>query len=252
MNVNAKDETDADPTARRPAVRGCAWRLLFVALLGTAVYFVHPWLFLLTGRWLDAGQPPRRTEAVYVLGGNLETRPFAAAAIYRAGLAEEVFVPRVADVDDLGPFVPPHELTRNMLMRLGVGPEDITILDRGIWNTYDEAQALQEHLDRHGDRTVAIVTDSFHARRVAWTFRKVLGPDSRAVTVYSISSDELAGDRWWKNRKGFETYLAEYLRLGFYWARYGSGLWWLSAGAVAVVAIVFWRRRRRQVAAANA
>src|SRR5262245_49465794 len=71
--------------------------------------------------WI-VSDPVSRADAVVVLGGGLETRPFVAAELWRRGLADKILISqgpeeRAASVGS----IPPHsELNREMLLKLGV------------------------------------------------------------------------------------------------------------------------------------
>ena len=85
-------------------------------------------------------------DAVVVLGGGLETRPFAAADLYKKGLAKQILISAVrpSPAEKLE-IVPSHvELNRAVLLKLGVPPEAIVSFGNGVSNTYEEARALAE------------------------------------------------------------------------------------------------------------
>ena len=44
------------------------------------------------GRWLNVGQPPQASDYAMVLNGDPETRPFAAADLYRQGIAKRILI----------------------------------------------------------------------------------------------------------------------------------------------------------------
>jgi hypothetical protein len=59
------------------------------------LFVLHPWLLPLAGAYLDVSEPPRAVDDVLVLGGGRDTRPFVAAALYKAGLAQRILLPTV-------------------------------------------------------------------------------------------------------------------------------------------------------------
>src|SRR5581483_11739959 len=82
-----------------------------------AAWAGRAWLLPRAARWLNGGQLPRRCDYVLVLPGGEDTRPFAAAALVRAGLAGQVLIPRTrssSDVED-GIRRPTHEIIRAVL-----------------------------------------------------------------------------------------------------------------------------------------
>ena len=219
--------------------------LLGAAVLAAAALWLTAPLWLpAAGCWLDAGQTPRRCDCVMVLGGGLDIRPFAAAAIYRAGLARKVLISDAND-GEVESFRPPEvELTRQVLLRRGVGADDIVVIGRRNASTYDEARHLAEFLQAHPARRVLIVTHGFHTRRAAWIFRRCLAGQPVEVAVTGVPDERFQLATWWRSEAGFVTVLGENLKLLGYLARYGSAWFWLGLavpGAV-IIAILVWRR----------
>ena len=84
-----------------------------------------------------------------VLGGGEETRPFAGAALLRAGFADRALVARVAPLPaDLAKVAAESsEINRRVLVARGVEPSRVTVLPGAAKTTYDEATALKRFLD---------------------------------------------------------------------------------------------------------
>ena len=63
------------------------------------------------------------------------------------------------------------------------------------------------------------MTDLFHTRRAARTFRGLL-PDT---TIYLSAAPDPNYDasRWWQTEEGLVAVFNEVIKLVFYWARYG-------------------------------
>jgi uncharacterized SAM-binding protein YcdF (DUF218 family) len=193
---------------------------LVVALL-VGAYLARGRLLPAVGRFLDVSEPPRPVDVVLVLGGAANDRPFVAAALVRAGLAERVLVPTVKpsaeNQEDLRP--PEHELIRRALRGRGVASERIVPLPGEVGSTLDEAQALARFLDAEPDTTVAVVTHAYHTRRARSLFRRVLGGRMARVHFVAAPSDQFSADDWWCSEEGFATYLTEYAKLLLYTVR---------------------------------
>ena len=58
-------------------------RLLAIAVMGGLLWVFHVRLLEAAARFLDVSEPPRSVDAIVVLGGGVDTRPFAAAALIR-------------------------------------------------------------------------------------------------------------------------------------------------------------------------
>jgi hypothetical protein len=83
-------------------------------------------------------------DAVAVLGGELETRPLAAADYYRQGLVPKVLVSNGRSTAAKAELLPyDAEVTRNLLVRLGVPETAIELVGTDLSNTFEEALALR-------------------------------------------------------------------------------------------------------------
>ena len=223
-----------------------------LAALGWASY---PGILRGAARWLDVGQRPRRADFVMVLNGGEDTRPFAAAALVKAGWAPRARVAEVAPSPDVLEGIAPayHEVNRQVLLNRGVPAGRIAILPGAAATTYDEATALAAFLQNRPHAQVLVVTNDCHTRRSRWTFARVLADRAGQVSFVSAPTDEFPIDDWWRSQLGFVSITTEYLKLAFYAARYGCLGWWLAACAMLAL-VAGWIRRREAIErrAANA
>ncbi len=222
-----------------------------VAILAL-VYFTRGWTLPLAGAWLDVGEKPQPAEYVVVLGGDVNSRPFVAAALVRAGLARVALVSHVAMLPDAPPrLLPPEdELARQILVLKGVPPDRIHRLGRDNRTTYDEARALAQFLRSAQPGRVLVPTSAFHTRRTRWVLRRILGDKADAVSMVSIPSETFRMESWWRSEEGFRTIIGENLKLAFYLVRYGGPAVPTALGAAVAVGLMVWmlRRRRRKLA----
>jgi uncharacterized SAM-binding protein YcdF (DUF218 family) len=206
----------ADPPAppRRHALAvGCAGLLLGVLLL----WLARAPLLTAVGRYLSVGEPARRADAIFVFGGDAETRPFAAAELYRQRLAPRVVVPRVeaGELSRMGLLPTQTELFVRVLRLRGVPDSAIAIASLPVpsSSTLGDARALRGWAGAHRVRRVLAVTSYWHTRRARILLRRELAGSGIAFSVYGAASGELRPDNWWKSEKGLTTYFEEYLKL---------------------------------------
>ena len=100
--------------------------------------------------------------------------------------------------------------------------EAIAIDENAVLTTHDEAVLLKNYIDAHPDtgKTVALVTDPWHARRARWIYQKVLGDD---ITLYMLPVLRTRTDfpkYWWTEASSRQRVWNEYVKLGFYLFRY--------------------------------
>lgn len=158
-----------------------------------------------------------------VLGGSPDTRPFAAAELYRRGMAPRVviFEYRVGRLNELGRAPSQTELYRRVLQLEGVPTAAIVEAPGLVRSSWDEAQSLRRFLAEAPAARVIIVTSAEHTRRARWVFRRALA--GLGVDVKTAAARHLAFDdtNWWRNDEGVLLIVHEYLKLPFYLVRYG-------------------------------
>lgn len=168
---------------------------------------------------VDDAEAP--ADYLVVLGGNAETRPFAAAALYSQGFAPKVVIFRhqAERITDLGLAPTGDEIYRKVLELEGVPAPAIVRLPTEVDSSWDEARALQRFLTGRSARRIILVTSAEHTRRARWIFRKMLAGatvEVRTAPARHLSFDET---NWWKHEDGVLAYLHEYLKLPAYWIR---------------------------------
>jgi uncharacterized SAM-binding protein YcdF (DUF218 family) len=202
-------------------------------------------------RWLDVGQRPVAVDYAVVLPGELNTRPFVAAALVNKGLARRVIVPEPRTRLDVveGRAKPHEEVTRMVLESRGVAADDILIAVGQSGSTFDDARTVLRLLQDQPQASIAVVTNSLHTRRAKWAFERVFGSTAHHLCFVSAPTDGFSAENWWQTREGLQAYVNEFMKLPVYWIYYGHGLAWLTAGAVVAIAILVVVRRRRRTSA---
>ena len=174
--------------------------------------------------YLDVSEPPRPCDYVLVLNGDPETRPYAAAALWRAGLAREVLLTRqrpALESDSVRQGAMPSELeiTRRVLRDRGVPDRAVRVLPGEIASTADEAAELAAVLRSEPEATVTVVTNGFHTRRARGIFRRTAGPAADRVRVVGVPRERVDARAWWRSPQGWAIYASEYAKLVYYWFR---------------------------------
>lgn len=197
-------------------------RLAILFLVVGLPYLLHGWWLPWVAEFLDVSEEPTPVDYVLILNGDIETRPFVAAALVKGHLARQALVTTAAptpETDD-GLLPPEHEITRCVLRARGVPDSQIALLPGSIASTFDEANVLAKFVDEHPGCSVAIVTNAFHTRRARWVFRRALG--DRPCQVYWVAAprEGVRAETWWRTEAGLTTYLSEYVKFVVYWVRY--------------------------------
>jgi uncharacterized SAM-binding protein YcdF (DUF218 family) len=161
-------------------------------------------------------------DAVAVLGGGLETRPFAAADLYKRGMARQILISAVrpSPAEKLE-IVPSHvELNRAVLLKLGVPPEAILSFGTDVSSTYEEARALAEWARNNGVRSIIAPTEIFSSRRVRWVLDKQLHSIGTRIEVQALPPFEYDADNWWQHEAGVIGFQNEVVKYFYYRLKY--------------------------------
>jgi uncharacterized SAM-binding protein YcdF (DUF218 family) len=170
--------------------------------------------------WIISDQPVQ-ADAVAVLGGGLEYRPFAAADYYRRGLVPKVLVSNVAAsrAEQLGVLQSHVKANIAVLSKLGIPASAIEIFGDRLSDTYSEVNALHEWALRTGAHTVVVPTDIFAARRLSWTLRRAFGRDA-TVVVPALDPVEYDRNDWWRDEHGVIAFQNEVAKYFYYRLKY--------------------------------
>lgn len=159
-----------------------------------------------------------QADAVVVLGGGVDDRPFAAAELYKKGFVNKVLVSQEADdrAAAIGAATGDTESNCQVLLKLGVPAAAIETFGRANKTTMDEALALSKWAESHGVKVIIIPTEIFFSRRVRWVFRHAfVGKDTR-IEVLSIEPSRYTRADWWRHDEGIIDFQNELLKYIYY------------------------------------
>jgi uncharacterized SAM-binding protein YcdF (DUF218 family) len=222
MNAPAMPATIALAAARRrwPRMLRRTLALLVVLTVVGAWFGRVPLLTGVAQMWI-VSDPPATADAVAILGGGIDTRPFAAADYYRRGLVGKILLASVGSspAEQIGVLSAQADVERGILLKLGVPDAAIEIFGKDLTNTYQEAVALRDWAARTGARTLIVPTENFTARRLRWTLHRVF-PDGVTVLVPAIDRRDYRADDWWKSEKGVLGFQNELFKHVYYRLKY--------------------------------
>ena len=207
------------------------WVLVVAAVGLGGLYLAREPLLRGVGQWLDVGVDPQPADYVMPLGGDENTRPFAAAKLIRNGKASKAIVADIRPTAEAEAGLTPrvHVIMRRVLMHYDVAASDIVTVGNRCDSTYDEARALAGFLEGRPKARVIVVTGHYHTRRTRWIFNRVLGDRAGQVSFASAPAHAFRLSSWWKNVKGAELVVGEYLKLAYYGFRFGQAAYWAAA-----------------------
>lgn len=217
---------DREPaqSVRRPPARWIGVTVgLAVAVLAIGLAWEeHERIFRDIGAWWVVSDELTHADAVVVLGGSIDVRPFAAAELYRRGFADKILVANVqlGRAEFLG-FVPSHtELNRSVLLKLGIPAAALSTFGRNVSSTQQEAAALRDWASESKAKRIIVPTEIFAARRTRWIFERELSPIGVEVIVHAFSSEKYTLADWWRHRYGLIDFNNEVMKYFYYVVRY--------------------------------
>jgi len=180
---------------------------LFVAfLLIVPMWFCGPTILRSAARSWVVSDPVEAADAVAILGGEVYTRPFAAAELFKSGLARLILL----DLDE----------SRKALLELNIPSEAIEQFGDGLRNTYEEACALASWAKLNRAKRIIIPTEPFPSRRMQWVFTREFAQIGVGTIIDTVASRYYAVDGWWMSTQGTAQFRSEIFKYFYYRARY--------------------------------
>ena len=209
------------------------WRRVFAVVLRVAaagLLLVALRVPLLKGlaAWWVVDEAPVAAEAIVVLGGGEEYRPFAAARLWKSGLSPVILVPEVkrSPTEALGLRPSTTTIILGVLKAEGVPDSAIVKIGKDVSSTREEAVAVREWAAGAGSVQakggagwrLLIPTDPFPTRRTNWLFEKMI-PGVEAVVVRTDPPDmDVAA--WWTKENSLISFNNECVKYLLYRLKY--------------------------------
>ncbi|MEK7706481.1 MAG: YdcF family protein [Verrucomicrobiota bacterium] len=193
----------------------------FGALLLVAYFFRAPILRGLADAWI-VNDKLEKADAIVVLGGGLDTRPFEAARLFQQGLAPRILLLNVRSnyTDELGITLPHTHVAKLVLFSNQVPPEAVIEIGNGVMSTRDESLAVQGWVKASHAKRLIIPTDLFHTRRVKWLFHKALNGTSVDIRTEAVASSDYTAANYWQHEEGLLAFQNEVLKFAYYVVKY--------------------------------
>ncbi len=154
------------------------------AIIVFAAFLTYSWNPLIDGaaQFLIRPDAPRRSDLIFLLGGDYLARSPYAAYLLVHGYSPQILVAREAsDMTD-----------KSIDLMIALGAEARRIVQvrptGGVHSTADEARALRRYVRSHSVKSVLVVTSMLHSRRAKMAIQRALwgtGVDVRVVCVGS-------------------------------------------------------------------
>lgn len=195
--------------------------VVFGALLLIGFVFRAPLLTGLARAWV-VNQPATHADAIVILGGGVENRPFAAAKLFHEGVAPMVLYMDVqpGPAEELGVALSERELTRRILMSNDVPASALLAIGTNVASTYDESRAVRAWAKQTGATSIVITTELFHTRRARWIFRHELRDVPVKIYIAAVDPVRYKMTNWWHNEEGVIQFQNEIIKSIYYRCKY--------------------------------
>jgi uncharacterized SAM-binding protein YcdF (DUF218 family) len=148
-----------------------------------------------------------------VLGGDDGERSLRAQALYHEGFAPIIVLTGL----EKGNAAPPPRLTwrADFLTAHGV-PRSALRFEVRSKNSFEEAVSIRDLMQKLQWRSVIVVSDPPHMRRLSWTWERVFkGSGLRYLLVPSAAGWWRPGN-WWRDEQSGAFVIMEYIKLAYY------------------------------------
>jgi uncharacterized SAM-binding protein YcdF (DUF218 family) len=190
-----------------------------VVILSTLYILRSPILRSAANAWL-VNDPPAKADAIVLLGGGMQFRPYEVARLYRQGLAPRVLIMNseltATDREEL--TIPWQEMAQRVLVRNGVPASAIELAGKKLTSTYEEACTVRDWCRGSHAQVLLIPTGPFNTRRARWLFRKVLRQSGVQVRVLAIPSEHFSD--WWRHEDSLIDFNNELVKYALYLWKY--------------------------------
>ena len=198
--------------------------LIGLVLAGLLVYIFRFQILTGLAAQLIVDDQLEPADIIFVLAGEISSRPFHAAELFKQGLAPDIVMAREADwpAVELGLYPRGTDVATEIMKELGVPVENITVIAGagGTTSTRDESRVLARYVEGHNVKRVILVTNAFHTRRAKWMFDKDLKGSGVTLQVAAVPEWKFDQTNWWQQEHGLVAFVNEYSKLFYYYAVY--------------------------------
>ena len=186
------------------------------------------------GHFLMAETEIEKADAIFVLGGNINDRPVLAAKLYNEGYSDKI-IPLGANFDfvqeviigcnpdcttyDCNPCKPDALVMQEVLEeKLNIPFEAIIPLPEGT-STKEESDAILEFSKQNDYKTIIVVSDLFHLKRISYVFIDKFEKEGIKVILQGAKNSHYNEEKWWQYEQGLIMVNNEYIKLMYYWLK---------------------------------
>ena len=191
------------------------WMLVSLLLVGAVAAALGAYAVSRAGYWLAApARPAAPADAIVILGGDDGGRLVRGLELYRDRHAPTIVL---TGIEHGNRATRPAYLTwrADYLIRQGV-PRPALRYDTESNNSYEEATNVLALMQRQRWRSVIVVSDPPHMRRLSWTWERVFKGSGLHYVLLASEPDWWSPGDWWRDEKSGAFVITEYIKLAYY------------------------------------
>lgn len=196
---------------------------LFLFFLGCWIVIFRIPILQAVGSFLIKEDQLSKSDAIFVLGGNIFDRSTHGVYLYQQDYAD-VILPLGETVEKVliaaNVNKPDAVLSKEYMMsELNTPDEVIKPLIKGT-STKEEAEAILKYSLDHKYKKIIVVSDKFHLRRISNTFKSDFKDKGIEVLLSGAPNSSYRENFWWKYEQGLIMVNNEYVKLMYYLVKY--------------------------------
>jgi uncharacterized SAM-binding protein YcdF (DUF218 family) len=150
----------------------------------------------------------KKVDAVVVLSGGLG-RVEEGLKLFKANKGEYLVISGVDRDSDINSIFFLHN-------PVDFVDKERIILEKSSASTFENARNVKEIVDRHGFKSIILITSVYHIKRAGFTFLRVFTNDVE-IYYHTVSTENFNEQGWWKDRNSILLILTEFIK--FFWYR---------------------------------
>jgi len=190
--------------------------MAFIICAIGALYLLRVPILTRVGTFLIVQDPLEPADIIFVLNGDIATRPFQVAKLVNQGISDKVVIVRAGDSLAVDAGLQPNitEMSVAMMKRAGIPEAKIVQLPfpKGVTSTFDEAAALHAYAKENAVKRIVVVTSAIHTRRARWILTRKLADLPLKIMMSPAPDPRYTPGNWWLQEDGFIGCQNEYLK----------------------------------------
>lgn len=156
---------------------------------------------------------------IVLLMGSIADRALGAAELFKKSHINKIIMvrspsPGTEKLESIGIHLEDiSDISKRILIELGVSEEDIIILPGNTKSTKDEAIAVKKYFKNNDNfNAILLVTSEYHSSRSKYMFKQILKGTDKVIYSYPTPYGKFEANDWYRNRESAKQVVYEYLK----------------------------------------